>query len=85
MPVQEQKSWKDQQISIPVGVLLLGGGVVFGGAGHQIIGPDYGKEINEVKIQLHDVQVELHATNEKLAELSALIDRAYPRTLPIPR
>lgn len=82
MPPQEPKSWKDQQISIPIGALLLGGGFVFGGAGHQIIGPDYGKEIEEVRIQLHDVQKELHATNEKLSELSALIDRAYPRTLP---
>jgi len=77
-----EKSWKDQTISIPVGVLLLGGGMAFGGAGHEVLGSDYGKEIGEIRLQLHDVQKELQDTNEKLSELTSLIDRAYPRTLP---
>lgn len=86
MPAQEpQKSWKDQNITIPVGVLLMAAGVVSGGVGHEALGTDYGKEIQEIRLQLHDVQKELHVTNEKLTELSDLIDRAYPRTLPNPR
>jgi hypothetical protein len=85
MPPSESKSWKDQTISIPVGVLLLGGGVGLGGAGTGFMGHDYGKEIAEVRFQLHDVQQELHATNDKLNELSSLIDRAFPRTLPANR
>ena len=83
MPAQEsQKSWKDQNITIPVGALLMVAGVVGGGAGQQALTTHYGKEIAEIRLQLHDVQKELHTTNEKLAELSDLIDRAYPRTLP---
>ena len=81
-PAAEQKSWKDQTISIPVGALLLGSGMLLGGGGHEAFGTDYGKEIGEIRLQLHDVQLQLRATNEKLSELSALIDRAYPRTLP---
>ena len=84
MPASDEKSLKDKVMD-PIAVLLLGGGVTLGSAGSGLIEEDYGKEIAEVRFQLHDVQQELHATNAKLEELSSLIDRAFPRTLPANR
>jgi chromosome segregation ATPase len=86
MPVNEQKKdWKEQTLTIPVGALLLAGGMMFGGGAGSYLGDDHEKELAEIRLQLHDVQKELHDTNQRLQELSDLIDRAYPRSLPPPR
>ena len=85
MPVdQQKKDWKEQTLSIPLGVFLIGGGMLFGGGAGSIWGDDHEKELAEIRLQLHDVQKEIHDTNQRLQELSDLIDRAYPRSLPTP-
>jgi hypothetical protein len=78
----QRKDWKDQQLSIPVSALLVAAATIFGGAGGSFLSDTHEKELNEIRLQLHDVQKELHDTNQRLEELSDLIDRAYPRSLP---
>lgn len=88
-PVRAAKvSWRDQSITVPFGVVLMLVGTVFGTATSTglvtVAGGSDDEELAEIKLQLHDVQRDLHELNDKLAEITAIIDRAYPRAIPGP-